>query len=62
MQRVGLEWLYRLAQEPSRMWRRYLFGNAAFARLILEELLSRTRLAGLVRGDSANGPSAKGKR
>ncbi len=24
MQRVGLEWLYRLAQEPRRLWRRYV--------------------------------------
>jgi N-acetylglucosaminyldiphosphoundecaprenol N-acetyl-beta-D-mannosaminyltransferase len=24
MQRVGLEWLYRLVKEPARLWRRYL--------------------------------------
>ncbi len=30
MQRRGLEWLYRLATEPRRLWRRYLFGNARF--------------------------------
>ncbi|MEH6757978.1 MAG: WecB/TagA/CpsF family glycosyltransferase [Parasphingorhabdus sp.] len=24
MQRIGLEWLYRLSSEPSRLWRRYL--------------------------------------
>jgi N-acetylglucosaminyldiphosphoundecaprenol N-acetyl-beta-D-mannosaminyltransferase len=24
MQRIGLEWAYRLSQEPSRLWRRYL--------------------------------------
>jgi N-acetylglucosaminyldiphosphoundecaprenol N-acetyl-beta-D-mannosaminyltransferase len=30
MQRVGLEWLYRLAGEPSRLWRRYLLGNPEF--------------------------------
>jgi N-acetylglucosaminyldiphosphoundecaprenol N-acetyl-beta-D-mannosaminyltransferase len=27
MQRAGLEWLFRLAQEPSRLWRRYLLGD-----------------------------------
>jgi N-acetylglucosaminyldiphosphoundecaprenol N-acetyl-beta-D-mannosaminyltransferase len=27
MQRLGLEWLYRLAQEPGRLWRRYLLGD-----------------------------------
>ncbi len=26
----GLEWSFRLAQEPRRLWRRYLFGNARF--------------------------------
>ena len=30
MQRRGLEWLYRLATEPRRLWKRYLFGNARF--------------------------------
>ncbi|NHW47385.1 WecB/TagA/CpsF family glycosyltransferase [Paenarthrobacter sp. MSM-2-10-13] len=30
MQRCGLEWFYRLLQEPRRMMRRYLVGNAKF--------------------------------
>ncbi|MGF1597359.1 MAG: WecB/TagA/CpsF family glycosyltransferase [Acidimicrobiales bacterium] len=30
MQRSGLQWLYRLAQEPGRLWRRYLFTNSKF--------------------------------
>lgn len=30
LQRVGLEWLYRFAQEPKRMWRRYVIGNTKF--------------------------------
>lgn len=30
MKRRGLEWLYRLAREPRRLWRRYLIGNAVF--------------------------------
>ena len=30
MQRNGLEWTFRLASEPGRLWRRYLFGNARF--------------------------------
>lgn len=37
MQRLGLEWLYRFAQEPRRMWRRYLLGNVAFVRLVARE-------------------------
>ncbi len=30
MQRLGLEWLFRLCIEPKRLWRRYLFGNSYF--------------------------------
>jgi len=37
MQRIGLEWLYRLISEPRRLWRRYLFGNAAFIQLIARQ-------------------------
>ena len=32
MQRHGLEWLFRLASEPRRLWKRYVFGNARFLR------------------------------
>jgi N-acetylglucosaminyldiphosphoundecaprenol N-acetyl-beta-D-mannosaminyltransferase len=37
VQRMGLEWVWRLAQEPRRMWRRYLIGNAAFVGLTARE-------------------------
>jgi N-acetylglucosaminyldiphosphoundecaprenol N-acetyl-beta-D-mannosaminyltransferase len=30
MRRLGLEWVFRLRQEPARLWRRYLIGNPAF--------------------------------
>ena len=30
MREVGLEWSWRLLQEPGRMWRRYLVGNPRF--------------------------------
>jgi N-acetylglucosaminyldiphosphoundecaprenol N-acetyl-beta-D-mannosaminyltransferase len=30
MQRLGLEWLYRLAMEPKRLWKRYFFRNPYF--------------------------------
>jgi N-acetylglucosaminyldiphosphoundecaprenol N-acetyl-beta-D-mannosaminyltransferase len=33
----GLEWVFRLAIEPRRMWRRYLLGNPAFLRRVLDE-------------------------
>lgn len=31
MQRAGLEWLFRLANEPKRLWKRYLVTNSHFA-------------------------------
>lgn len=30
MREIGLEWVYRLMQEPGRMWRRYIIGNPLF--------------------------------
>ncbi len=30
MQGLGLEWAFRFAKEPRRLWRRYLFNNPAF--------------------------------
>lgn len=39
MQNYGLEWLYRVIQEPSRMWRRYLITNSKFAWLLIKEKL-----------------------
>lgn len=35
MQRRGLEWAYRLAREPRRLWRRYLGNNPRFVLAIL---------------------------
>lgn len=36
MQRSGLEWLYRVYQEPRRMFKRYMVGNARFLALVLK--------------------------
>src|SRR3954453_21760083 len=33
----GLEWIFRLAVEPHRMWRRYLLGNPAFLSRVMNE-------------------------
>ena len=38
----GLEWIFRLAVEPRRMWRRYLLGNPVFLRRVIEERRERT--------------------
>lgn len=35
MQRWGLEWLYRVLQEPGRMWKRYLVTNTKFLLYLL---------------------------
>ena len=43
MQNSGLEWFYRFAQEPKRMWKRYLVGNTKFIFLVLREKLSRNK-------------------
>lgn len=41
MQRSGLEWFYRVLQEPGRMWRRYLKTNFAFLIMMLKRLSGR---------------------
>lgn len=38
-QRLGLEWAYRVLQEPRRLWRRYLTTNLAFIAMTAGELL-----------------------
>jgi N-acetylglucosaminyldiphosphoundecaprenol N-acetyl-beta-D-mannosaminyltransferase len=39
----GLEWIFRLAIEPHRMWRRYLLGNPAFLWRVADEARERRR-------------------
>lgn len=41
MQKSGLEWFFRLLQEPKRMWKRYLVGNTKFIALVLKEKLKK---------------------
>jgi N-acetylglucosaminyldiphosphoundecaprenol N-acetyl-beta-D-mannosaminyltransferase len=38
---LGLEWLYRLTQEPKRLWRRYLVLNPRFIWQATRQLISR---------------------
>ncbi len=40
MQNAGLEWFYRILQEPRRMWKRYLVTNSKFMWLLLKEKFS----------------------
>jgi N-acetylglucosaminyldiphosphoundecaprenol N-acetyl-beta-D-mannosaminyltransferase len=37
MQKCGMEWLYRVIQEPRRMWKRYLVTNSKYLFLLLRE-------------------------
>lgn len=43
MQRIGLEWLYRLLMEPRRLWRRYLVSNARFLYMVAMDEVRRRR-------------------
>ncbi|MBS1756917.1 MAG: WecB/TagA/CpsF family glycosyltransferase [Bacteroidetes bacterium] len=42
MQKIGMEWFYRFAQEPKRMWKRYLVGNSKFIYLVLKQKLKQS--------------------
>lgn len=43
MQRLGMEWFYRLVQEPRRLLARYLVTNSQFVWLVLVALVCRDR-------------------
>jgi N-acetylglucosaminyldiphosphoundecaprenol N-acetyl-beta-D-mannosaminyltransferase len=43
LQRLGLEWAFRLAQEPRRLWRRYLRYNPRFVIGFLRQYLGTLR-------------------
>lgn len=43
MQRLALEWLFRLVLEPRRLWRRYLIGNPQFVARVLRQWLVQQR-------------------
>ena len=38
MQRCGLEWIYRIIQEPGRLWKRYAYGLVKFSWLSLRAM------------------------
>jgi N-acetylglucosaminyldiphosphoundecaprenol N-acetyl-beta-D-mannosaminyltransferase len=39
LRHAGFEWLFRLAVEPRRLWRRYLLGNSKFVYLLARDLM-----------------------
>jgi glycosyltransferase involved in cell wall biosynthesis len=61
MQRAGLEWLFRLLQEPRRLAPRYVAGNTRFVLLLARELLRRSELTPPPlrwRAEARSGPAA----
>ncbi|MHC4423500.1 MAG: WecB/TagA/CpsF family glycosyltransferase [Planctomycetota bacterium] len=61
MRRCGLEWLYRVIQEPRRMWKRYLTTNTIFLKVSLQAII-QDRFSKLSRRFSLNSvPSAKNR-
>ncbi len=46
MQRNSLEWLFRLLQEPRRLWRRYLFANSIFLLMLILQLTGLKKFKG----------------
>jgi len=44
VQKAGLEWAYRLMQEPRRLWRRYLFTNTQFVMQLFKQYWSARTL------------------
>ena len=43
MKENGLEWLYRLVQEPRRLWRRYIVGGSRFVLNVAREEVKRAK-------------------
>jgi len=41
MQETGLEWAWRLAMEPRKLWKRYLVTNSSFLALLGRTLAGR---------------------
>ena len=39
IQQTGLEWAFRLATEPRRLWRRYAYNNPRFVALLTQQYL-----------------------
>ncbi|HYW06778.1 MAG TPA: WecB/TagA/CpsF family glycosyltransferase, partial [Longimicrobium sp.] len=46
MQRSGMEWVFRMGQEPRRLWKRYALTNPRFVRLALRQYMRSRRAAG----------------
>jgi exopolysaccharide biosynthesis WecB/TagA/CpsF family protein len=54
MQRRGLEWLFRVGQEPRRLWKRYLVTNTLFVLKLARQWLAGKAMTGR-RGEGVTG-------
>lgn len=59
MREMGLEWVYRLMQEPGRMWRRYVIGNPLFLLRVRQQSRHPERFA-LLESSAASVPDQTG--
>ena len=59
LQQLGLEWLYRIYQEPGRMWWRYAKTNTLFAGILLQAMIRQG--LGAPRGANGMLPSRTGR-
>lgn len=60
LQRLGLEWAFRLVTEPRRLWWRYLYHNPRFVALFTWQLI-RGRFRRLVRDNPVPGTGSSGE-
>lgn len=61
MRKLALEWVYRLIQEPRRMWKRYLTTTSIFLCLVFKAFLSRRLFARLRPAKGISGAPVTGK-
>lgn len=57
---IGMEWAWRLAQEPGRMWRRYVIGNPLFLFRVWRELRTGRRPAPAIPAPESAPPENRG--
>lgn len=43
VQKIGMEWMFRVLQEPGRLWKRYFIGNTRFITSVYREKYSRRK-------------------
>ncbi|MCC7277183.1 MAG: WecB/TagA/CpsF family glycosyltransferase [Chromatiaceae bacterium] len=61
LREIGFEWVWRLLQEPKRMWRRYIIGNPLFLSRVWQQMRHPERFPLMVQG-AAGEPTAPSTR